>query len=92
MLACGAPEPTLFDAKVSKLFHSDPKQDAAAAIANKDFRFLAIHNHDLKMPINIDACVLEKYGYRVLSNESLKYMSYDISNVRRDFYHLRQLV
>ena len=93
LLACDAPKPPLFDEKVSGLFHSDPKHDAAVAIANDDFRFLAIHNHDLKMPMNIDACVLDKYGYRVLSNESLEYMSYDfqiygtISTIYANWYN-----
>lgn len=41
-----------------------------------DWRFIAVHNHHLIMPLNIPDCLVQKFGYRVLSNESLPYMSY----------------
>ena len=75
--ACSPSETVQFDRKVTALFHSDPITSAAEAISKENFEFLATHNHSLKMPMNIDTCLLDKYGYRVLSNESLEYMSYD---------------
>ena len=75
--SCAESEPPARSSHLSELYHADPKQDAAKAISEQDYQFIAVHNHKLIMPMNIDTCILDKFGYRVISNESLEYMSYD---------------
>lgn len=77
LFSCGESEQPIRSALLTELYQADPKQDAAHAIADKDYQFIAVHNHKLMMPMNIDNCILDKFGYRVISNESLEYMSYD---------------
>ena len=62
---------------LDKLYQANPKQDAAKAIANGDFQFIAVHNHALLEPMGMPECLVDKYGYRTISNEEIKYMSYD---------------
>ncbi|WP_100656758.1 hypothetical protein [Alteromonas flava] len=63
--------------KLAWLMHADPVADANTAIDAADLRLLAVHNHHLKMPLNIESCLVEKLGYRTLSNEDFAYGSYD---------------
>ena len=77
LTGCKTDNPSTHAEKVDQLYQADPKLDAAEAISQQDFRFIAVHNHDLIMPMNIEQCLVDKFGYRVLSNESLQYMSYD---------------
>lgn len=59
------------------LFNAKPKLDASAAIAVQDYRFIAVMNHTLAPPMNMPQCLIDKFGYRIMSNEALEYMSYD---------------
>lgn len=77
IVSCGKQQSPVKNALLEELYQAEPKIDAKQAIAKQDYRFIAIHNHELKMPMNIDTCLLDKFGYRVISNEALKYMSYD---------------
>lgn len=63
-------------AKLRELQHASPTVDAAEAIKNGNLEFIAVHNHQLIMPLNISACLVQRQGYRILSNESFEYMSY----------------
>ena len=75
--SCGQPESELRSAHLHSLYQADPKLDAQRAIAARDYRFIAVMNHDLHLPMNIARCLVEKFGYRVISNASLPYMSYE---------------
>ena len=76
LLAC-AEEPVSPDQiKLDELYQADPKFDAQTAIANDDLRFIAVMNHTLIMPLNIDTCIVEQFGYLTLSNQSFEYMGY----------------
>lgn len=77
IFSCRQPETPVKTTLLAELYHADPKDDAAQAITVQDYRFIAVHNHELKMPVNIPSCLLDKFGYREISNEPLKYMSYD---------------
>lgn len=73
--ACQQP-PASQQIKLDSIYYADPVQDAAQAIERSDWRFIAVHNHDLILPLNIPECLVQHFGYRTLSNESFTYMSY----------------
>ena len=64
-------------ASLNTLQVAEPVKDADYSIARNDLRFIAVHNHDLTMPLNIRPCLVERFGYRILSNQSFDYGSYD---------------
>ena len=74
---CESQDPESKAPEIQQLFLAEPKSDAKKAIEQKDYRFIAVMNHHLTPPLNIDQCLVDKFGFRVISNESLDYMSYD---------------
>ena len=63
--------------KIDKLYHADPVKEAKAAFAAQNYKFIAVHNHHLILPLKIQECIVEKFGYTTLTNEDLKYGSYE---------------
>ena len=76
LFACAEPQVSHEQMKLDQLYQADPKIDAQKAIANDDLRFIAVMNHKLIMPLNINTCIVDQFGYRTLSNQTFKYMSY----------------
>lgn len=62
---------------LKELFFASPIDDAKADISEGEIQFIAVHNHKLIMPLEIPECLVEDYGYKILSNENFKYMGYE---------------
>lgn len=63
--------------KIDQLYQANPVEDAKTAFLAKEYKFIVVHNHHLKLPLNIPECIVEKFGYNTLTNEDLKYGSYE---------------
>lgn len=98
IVSCSQHQTPVKNALLEAQYQADPKYDAAQAITQQDYRFIAVHNHELKMPMNIDTCLLDKFGYRVISNETLDYMSFDyqmygvMSQIYANWYNYEILI
>lgn len=76
-LLAGCFQQTSHVEKMDKLYHANPVEDANTAFAAKDYKFIAVHNHHLILPLKIPECIVDKFGYSTLTNEDLQYGSYE---------------
>jgi len=76
LVGCSSENEPLSLELLAGIQNANPVDDAKKSLVRRDFRFIAVHNHDLIMPLNIKPCLVDSFDYRILTNQSYDYGSY----------------